>query len=75
MATDAQIRGFATELGLGVDFFLGDFVSIGVGCDAAVVKLSRSELDLDPVRGVELREDGDAAGLLIRPTIHLGLHF
>lgn len=77
---EADVFGLITELGLGLDIYINDYLALGFGIDAALLNLTRQDLrdcmgDGD-CRFLEfnLDENGDSLGLQLRAQVHLSLH-
>jgi hypothetical protein len=78
----STVHGWTAKVGAGVDVWLAKVFTIGAGIDLGVLNLRRGGVmrddsvcpTTDP-RCIELRQDGDAVGLLAHLHVQLGLHF
>ncbi len=81
-SSTSDVHGFTAKAGLGLDVWLGKYITIGAGADFALMNLRRGGVQRDtgicPMTDptcVELRQDGDALGWLITAHVQAGLHF
>jgi len=72
---ELDVYGWALGVGAGIDFGLGDYVTVGVGAEASLLNLTRQELSLDCTGcgDVEVGENGDALGIQVRAGLRIGL--
>lgn len=71
---ETDIYGLTIEAGAGVDIKLLRHLSIGLGLDAAFLNLTRQELGMTNIAGVNIEETGDALGFQLRAHAHLTIH-
>ena len=72
---ELDVYGWSLGLGAGIDFGLGDAVTLGVGAEASLLNLTRQEITLDcsGCDDIEIGQDGDSLGLQVRAGIRLGI--
>ena len=76
-----DVDGFAFEAGAGLDIFLAKRFALGIGFEAVMLKLKRKGAcgtlgsGCTGVTDITLTDPGDATGLMLRPHVHLSLHF
>lgn len=78
---EVDVDGFALDAGAGLDIFLAKRFALGIGFEAVILKLKRKGAcgtlgsGCTGITDVDLTADGDATGLMLRPHVHLSLHF
>lgn len=74
---DAEIFGYHAELDVGLDFFIGKYVSLGAGIAANILNLTRRSFDANPAGATtfDFTQEGNAVGLQLRGHAHAALHF
>jgi hypothetical protein len=78
----SNVSGWTGGVGVGLDVWLGRYVTVGAGLDFTLINFRRGGIQrpdstcpmTDPTC-VELREDGDSVGVLIHGHLQAGVHF
>jgi hypothetical protein len=75
--SDASIYGYHAELDVGLDFFLGKYISVGAGFAANILNLTRQSFGANPAGATtfDFTQEGNSVGIQLRGHAHVGLHF